>query len=384
MYPEIDQTGRTLANEFLEKGKTMMDWTYPAREGDAGIFEIGRRLAEHLGRLPDATSFTHDTREMLRITRRVETAAKTGMLLAGFQTASKFDLEAPRYKELVSTGTRVTVWGTSRPSTAVEGVEYREVESGTRKLENQWFLISDAPEPIAFVSWEIGDPTTFGLGGAAAEGKRFVGFVSDDPEVVDALVQALSHIPVVVPPLPPSTTVALEPRLDPRAAATIAAVRELVPPESGASPGSVVVPVGRGDSDGALRLGIAIARAERRDLVLVDRSGEGLFSSPYADQRGEDDLRPRKDALFDEMIARREGRTETANAIEAAKALGVNAGGWFPTATGANGLHAALTRFKGALLVLPPSSRNPGIGERIRGMSLASLEGLGVPVIVAT
>ena len=206
---------------------------------------------------------------------------------------------------------------------------------------------------------------------------------SDDRGVVDALVQALSHISGVVPPQPPSELAVPEPKLDPRATATIAAVGELVPPLSGASSGAVVVPVGRGDSDGALRLGIAIARAERRDLVLVDRSAESLFASKYIDMRGEDDLRPRKDALFGAMIARREGRVETANAIEAAKALGVNAGGWFPTATGSNGLHAALSQFKGALLVVPASTKNPGIGERIRGMSLASLERLGVPVIVA-
>ena len=43
----------------------------------------------------------------------------------------------------------------------------------------------------------------------------------------------------------------------------------------------------------------------------------------------------------------------------------------------------ALSQFKGALLVVPASTKNPGIGERIRGMSLASLERLGVPVIVA-
>ncbi|MEO6397521.1 MAG: DICT sensory domain-containing protein [Tepidiformaceae bacterium] len=360
-----------------------MDWTYPAGAGDAGIFEIGRRLAEHLGRLPDATSFTHDTREMMRITRRVETAAVSGVLLAGFQTASKFDVEAPRYKELVSAGTRVTVWATSRPSVAMDRIEYREVEPGTSQLENQWFLVSDAPEPIAFVSWEIGDPTTFGVGGAAAAGKRFVGFVSDDRGVIDALVQALREVPGLVPPLPPSEMAEAEPTVDPRIAATIAAVGELVPPESGASSGAVVVAVGREDSEGPLRLGMAIAKAERRDLVLVDRSGEGLFASPYADQRGDDDMRPRKDALFDAMIARREGRMDTANAIEAARTLGVNAGGWFPTAAGADGLHAALCQFNGALLVVPASTRDPRIAERIRGMSLPSLERFGVPVIVA-
>ena len=79
---------------------------------------------------------------------------------------------------------------------------------------------------------------------------------SDDRGVVDALVQALSHISGVVPPQPPSELAVPEPKLDPRATATIAAVGELVPPLSGASSGAVVVPVGRGDSDGARGSGL--------------------------------------------------------------------------------------------------------------------------------
>ena len=35
----------------------MMDWTYPETNDEAGIFEIGRRLAEELGRAPDVTRF---------------------------------------------------------------------------------------------------------------------------------------------------------------------------------------------------------------------------------------------------------------------------------------------------------------------------------------
>jgi hypothetical protein len=35
----------------------MMDWTYPETNEKAGIFEIGRRLAEELGRAPDVTRF---------------------------------------------------------------------------------------------------------------------------------------------------------------------------------------------------------------------------------------------------------------------------------------------------------------------------------------
>ena len=66
-----------------------VDWTYPANSGDAGIFEIGRRIADALGRAPDATSFTYDPREMLRTTRQIERAARGGHLLGGYQLSDK-------------------------------------------------------------------------------------------------------------------------------------------------------------------------------------------------------------------------------------------------------------------------------------------------------
>ncbi|MFN0094767.1 MAG: DICT sensory domain-containing protein [Dehalococcoidia bacterium] len=393
--------------ERYQEGETM-DWTYPAGAGEEGIYEIGRRLAERLGRFPEATAFVHDPREMLRVTRRVEANAKTGNLLSGFQTSKKFDVEAARYRQLVAANTHVTVYGTGRPVVDIPGVDYRQLRPHTRRLENQWFLVSDAPLPIAFVSWELGDPGTFGVGGAAAEGKLFVGFISEDPDVVGELIRALTSVSglgerelegyrarreeskALGAPTEAAPVAALsdEPvsrldHVDPMAESVIAAVAALAPPATGAAEGAVVVPVGRGDSDAALHLAIAVAKAEGRSLVLVERSGEGLFSSPYGDLRGDDDLRPRKDELFGARLARREGRGATASAIDAASFLGVRAGGWFPTAAGGDGLRAALKRFNGALLVLPAETRQPSIGERIRGMTIEKLQRLGVPVLVA-
>ena len=90
-----------------------MDWDYPQGAGPEGIFEIGRRLAEHIGRIPDATTFTNDAREMLRLTRRVEAEARGGRLFVGFQNARKLELERARYESLVADGTQV-VFTTSR------------------------------------------------------------------------------------------------------------------------------------------------------------------------------------------------------------------------------------------------------------------------------
>lgn len=357
-----------------------MDWTYPSDAGPEGIYEMGRRLAAELGRVPDATSFMNDPREMLRTTRRVEAIATGGRLFVGFQEAAKLDLEAERYRRLVASGTRVVAYANERPTADVGGLDYRELRADHARLENNWFLVSDDPDPIAFVSWEISDPRIFGTGGAATSGKRFVGFVSDDADVVAALIE---HLEAVRGIEQAGGTDEREAGPSPRALAILAGVDRARVAATGAPEGSLVVTVGRGDDTAALRLALAIARSEGRRLVVVDRSGEGLFGSPYSDLRGDDAYRPSPERLFDLTSARREGRASAATALEAADRLGVQAGGWFPTRSGADGLAVAIGRFDGALVVVPPDIRQPSIGERVRGMTMDSLESLGVPIIVA-
>ena len=356
-----------------------MDWRYPAGAGDAGIFEIGRRLAEALGRAPDVTRFTYDPRDMLRATREIEAAGRGGRLLVGFQTSGKLAVEADRYADLLAAGTQLTVWATGpRPDHAgLAGLDYRSVPADVHRLRNQWFLVADGREPLAFVSYELGDPDLFGIGGAGTAGKRFVGFVSDDAGVVDLIVRDVLA-PVALPPAPPA------PRLPSAAAIELAESSRLVDqPPSGAADGSVVVAVGRGDGRAALLAALAIASRERRDLVVVDRSAEG-FASPYTDLRGDDAYRPDAGTLFGPGVAAAEGRQDVALYLDAAAASGVTAGGWFPTHAGYGGLAEAARRFDGALVVLPPDAATPGLAERLRGMVPDRLRaGIGLLVIVA-
>jgi hypothetical protein len=360
-----------------------MDWTYPRGAGPEGIYEIGRRLAQHIGRLPDATTFTNDARDMLRITRRVEAVAEGGRLLVGFQNAGKLELERERYERLVAAGTDIVAFGSGALGKPISGLEYRELRPDTNRLVNNWFLVTDDPERVGFVSWEIGDPAAFGVGGAATPGKEFVGFITDDPLVVAELASVLS---VQARPRPaprgPGSMAGTD-RPDPRDQALIDAVSQTSSSPTGAGPGAVVVAMGRDQSDRAFRVATAIARDERRPLVIVDRSSESIFGTPYNDLRGDDDYRPRPDRLFGANIARREGRGSTARALEAASALGVEAGAWFPTRSGADGLAEAVKRFSGGLLVLPEAVRRPSVAERIRGMNLETLHRIGVPIIIA-
>jgi len=357
-----------------------MDWTFPQDAGEPGMFEIGRRLAEHIGRLPDATRFTYDPREMLRVTREIEAACAGGTLWVGFQLADKLEHERDRYRRLLAAGTRITAYAVGDLPIGLEGLDYRSQTRDVRRLANQWFLVSTEPEPVAFVSWELGDAALFGVGGAATEGKRFVGFVSEDPLVVTALVATLSEVPGKHVPGPPPA-----PSLPPegtRARDLLTAVSRLDPSTSSAPIGAVVVPVGRGD-DRALALALAIAAKEKRQLVLVDRGAEGLFGSPYGDLRGDDAYRPDPDHLFGLQSSRREGRIDVTVGLEVADTMGLEAGGWFPTIAGGAGLGEAMRRFGGGLLVVPGSVRRPSIAERIRGMTSERLAGLGVALVIS-
>jgi hypothetical protein len=72
------------------------------------------------------------------------------------------------------------------------------------------------------------------------------------------------------------------------------------------------------------------------------------------------------------------------NFLEAARLLGLEAGGWFPVKAGADGLAEAARRFDGSIFVLPPEAAKPGLAERLRGMALDKLTAqLGAPVLVA-
>ena len=360
-----------------------MDWNYPVGAGPEGIYEIGRRLAEHIGRLPDATTFTNDAREMLRLTRRVEAEARGGRLFVGFQNARKLELERSRYEALVVDGTQVVAFGEGALEPPIDGLEYRSLTADHSRLANNWFLVTDAPERAAFVSWEVSsDQTIFGQGGAATPGKAFVGFVTDDPLVVAELASALGTFGRPAPARPPATPA--EPAVpDPATLALAEASRHTVVSPTEAEPGAVVLALRRDDSDRAIYAAISIAHQEQRPLVVVDRSAESIFGMPYSDLRGDDDFRPRPDRLFGAGTAVREGRGRTARTITAAKTLGVEAGGWFPTRAGSDGIAEAVKRFDGSVVVLSGSVRQPSIAERLRGMTLDSLERIGVPLVVA-
>lgn len=149
-------------------------------------------------------------------------------------------------------------------------------------------------------------------------------------------------------------------------------------------PGAVIATIGTDSDDAVVERATSIAREEGRRLILIDRSAESITgATPYNDLRGDDDLQPVPESTVDADIARREGRNDLAHRIESVAEAGVDVGGWFPTSAGLDGIRDAITRFDGEILVVPATVRDPGIGDRLRGVSLTALEELPARVVLA-
>lgn len=177
-----------------------MDWTYPTTDPDGhaqGIAEMAERLVSLIGdRQLEGTRFTYDAREMLRATREIESSLSDGSeLWVGFQRAAKLEHEAERYAGLTRDGVAVVAFGTGELDMPSDiDLRWVALDRSTDRLENQWFLVTVRPEPIAFVSWEVSDPQRFGEGGVSAPDKRFVGFVTSDQRVIAELISYLEGV----------------------------------------------------------------------------------------------------------------------------------------------------------------------------------------------
>lgn len=177
-----------------------MDWRRHPQDDvndPDGLDDLLHRAQRDLGGPPlTGTVFLQDAREMLRSTREIEAVARgaEGTLYVGFQAARKLDGERTVYLDLVDKGTRVFGFGVGIPQDPPAGLHWTALEEDRTALENQWYCVMQDPEPVAFVGFEVTPGAQYASGDAGDEGKRWKGFVSDDPRVVDALVTHLRAV----------------------------------------------------------------------------------------------------------------------------------------------------------------------------------------------
>jgi len=178
-----------------------MDW-HRLGDGDseagrrAGVLDLLRRAQEELGGGPlTGTRFLYHARDMLAATREIEAAVRGAdtTLFVGFQRAEKLDGEAGTYRGLVAAGVRVIAFGIGEPG-PLPGLDWVPLPEDQAALENQWLLVAEQPEPIAFVGFETSEPERFGRAGVSDGSRTFTGFVSGDRRLVRAIAEHLETI----------------------------------------------------------------------------------------------------------------------------------------------------------------------------------------------
>jgi hypothetical protein len=162
----------------------------------AGVVDLLRRAQRELGGGPlTGTRFLYRARDMLAATREIEAAVRGAdtTLFVGFQRADKLEGEAAVYRGLVAAGVRVTAFGTGEPRDDL-GVRWVRLPEDHTAIQNQWLLVTEQPEPIAFVGFETSPPERFGRAEVGDPSRSFAGFVTGDRRLVRAIAEHLEGI----------------------------------------------------------------------------------------------------------------------------------------------------------------------------------------------
>ena len=345
-----------------------MDWTITDNDillrDFSGVEGLIERMDKELrnGDTPiEGFRFLSDAAEMLEFSREIEREVRDSPqgadLYSGFQTMERLTGEARRYNRLIRAGVKVAAFGQCSAEPLPEDFEkvWTPVARNTRALENQWFLVSSHPSPIAFVGWETSPEKMFGMGGISAPGKQFRGFVTNDCRVVHAVIAHLE------------TTRARNSRW--RGEGEDGVIRRAMAVTSmDDSPEYARV---RGCAAG-------LVSAEGGEVVLFEISAASYLVSPYPEENRRQWIRS-----LGEPELRRLGRSAVAKQLEGIRARGAAAQAVLPTAHGLRHLAEWAEREDADVIVIPVSLVNPGLFDRLRGYSLKTLlEHTTRPVLV--
>jgi hypothetical protein len=159
------------------------------------VAELLARAQQELGGSLLGAKFLYDARQMFAATREIERAvsAPGTTLYVGFQRAEKLDGEARTYRDLVGAGVRVVAFGIGEPG-ELPGLAWVRLPEDQAAIQNQWLLVTEQPEPIAFVGFETSDPAQFGRAGVTDGSRSFTGFVTGDRRLVRAIAEHLETI----------------------------------------------------------------------------------------------------------------------------------------------------------------------------------------------
>jgi hypothetical protein len=225
----------------------------------------------------------------------------------------------------------VIAFGTGTP-TEVSQVRWVRLSEDHDALANQWFLVTQTPEPIAFVGFETSPPDRIGAGGATDPSRTWAGFVTDDPRLVGAIAGYLQGVSDrEAPP-------ALD---DPKVARSTIL---LVATDDGVDLAYAA----------CRRAGLEVARREGAAVVLYDRSSESYLVDPYeSGPWTSQNHGPAGKTLLDPNELVRLGRRYLADQVAEGRALGLQVGAWLARGTGPAAMADACERLQVQRAILP-------------------------------
>ena len=334
-----------------------MDWNRRPGQGEdaaSGVADLLARAQQELGGPLMGTRFLYDARQMFAATREIESAVSEpgSTLFVGFQRAEKLDGEARVYRNLTGQGVEIIAFGTGTPAEASQ-VRWVSLPEDHEALENQWFLVTESPEPIAFVGFETSPPDRIGEGGATDPSRTWAGFVTDDRRLVEAIAQYLRGVSGREGP----------PTLDGQEVTRSTML--LVATDDGVDPAYTT----------CRRAGLEMAQREGAAVVLYDRSSESYLIDPYEygtwtsqnhGPAGETILNP------NELV--RLGRRYLADQVAEGRALGLEVGAWLARGTGPAAMAAACERLHVERAILPDKMARPSLRDRVMGRTLAAFQ----------
>ncbi len=334
-----------------------MEWHRgPGRGEDAaaGVAQLLARAQEELGGPLLGARFLYDARQMFAATREIERAASAPgtTLYVGFQRAEKLDGEARIYRRLTGQGVQVIAFGTGTPA-EMSKVRWVRLPEDHGALANQWFLVTQTPEPLAFVGFETSPSDRIGQGGAADPSRTWAGFVTDDPRLVGAIASHLHGLAERAAP----------PARDGQVTAQSTLL--LVATDDGTDPAYAV----------CRRAGLDLARREGATVVLYDRSSESYLVDPYeSGPQTSQNHGPAGDRPLDIPELLRLGRRYLAEQVTEGRALGLQVGAWLARGTGPAAMAAACERLQVDRVVLPDKLARPSLRDRVLGRTLAGFQ----------
>jgi len=353
-----------------------VDWALTeeeARSGEEGVRSLLRRFQGQSSALDsglEGSTFLSDGREMLRISRvfenRLLSPDASGTLYVGFQNSVKLEHEIERYRAIRQAGVQVFAFGESAPGPEPDGAVdvWYGLPRDLRKLENQWYLVMRRPEPYAFVGWEVSDGSLWGEHGVTYPGKRFVGFVSEDPRLVMGISSHLDSVRASNPPPPPTPSPSSSSVRD-----TLAAIH----------PQRVGMLVDDGKRPHVTRIlddFCGSAAIPGCDLYLYDLAAASYLLDPYPHAEDKEPF----DAAYARMAVR---RNYLAAQMERIPADG-QVRGILPTGVGFSDLASWSQRLGLDALVIPAEYESPGLMDQVRGYSISALrKGTSASIVVS-